>query len=259
MMDFRCTDPDCQHAAAGIPEPGDGSGYEAARLHKASSGHDMVFIVDGQVGHSLDRTFMAWARRKGIIGPPVAQLPESENPEGDDGDPDEDPDDDERGDYPDEDGDENEGGDIAGGAGGHQATARRGGRPISVAGAYVLAVNFPLSNRTLMAVDSHLSEFGDLYTDVDGNELTYGEKLSLFFGKLVVRDMAEHPERYPVSRFLKRDGLDDIANHYRVITARLNEIEVHRRNLAQRQAVLSEREAAVERREVELRMNADGR
>ena len=257
MMDFRCTDPDCQHAAAGIPEPGDGSGYEAARMHAAATKHDMVFALDGAPAHKLDRTFMAWARKKGIIGAPVATPSPEPDGDGEDGDdPEGDPDEDEEGDYPGEDGDENDD-DTTGGMGGQSGGTRRGGRPprnIGVMNGYVLADQFSLDPETASIINSYIAKHPDLFMDDEGNEMPRAEKIMSVIGDAIVRWLQERPDDFGISRFIESYALDRLKIHRRALEAEYTRLDVIHQGINKRSADLAERERAVAEREARLGM-----
>lgn len=236
-FDWRCPDPTCPNSTSPIPEVGDHVGYRSAKEHMKNTGHPpAIFCEDGQPIQTLNQTWAAWASKKRIF----ARDPEPRAP-GDQGlrDDDELIGDDGRGDLHDDlDGGDDDDEEAAERAKAPWRRGAQGGSP-ALAGAYNVAISFPLSNRTLMSVDSHLAAFSDLYRNDDGEDIPYSDKLTLFFGRLVLRDMSEHPERYPVSRYVTRDALDDIASHYSLIATQLAEIDVRNRDLARRESALA--------------------
>lgn len=239
--EWRCSDATCPHATAGFPESGDQLGLKMAKEHMQASGHPPAyFFANGEPVHKLDQTWAAWAARKRLFdAPPVEPPPFQPDPAGGD-------DEDELigeggdGDLPDDEDD-----DDPPPAGAHPAGRPQYGRGAApaVAGGYAIAVSFPLSHRTLMAVDCHFSEFAGLYVDGDGNDLPYADRLTLYFGRLVARDMVEHPERYPLARYLKADGIEEIQAHYRFLSAQLTQLDVHRADLARREAAVARLES----------------
>ena len=254
MMDFRCTDPDCERAATGFPESGDGTGYEAARMHKASTGHEMVFMIDGQVAHKLDRTWMAWAKKKGIIGSPAAQTSDPDDEGDDEAEPD---DDDDEGDYPDDDDEEDDGG-----AGVRVTSPRRGGRPprnVALMNGYILADQFSLDPETAAIISSRVARHPDLFTDDEGNEMTRADKIVSVIGDAINRWLMERPEDFGISRFVESNMLARLSVHHRAIEAEWSRLDAVDRAIQNRAADLAERERSVAEREARAGVSPGGR
>ena len=213
----------------------------AAKEHMQASGHPPAYLfVDGEAAHKLDQTWAAWAARKHLFDAPPVEPPPFQPAPAEDDDEDELIGEGGDGDLPDDEDD-----DDPPPAGAHPAGRPQYGRGAApaVAGGYAIAVSFPLSHRTLMAVDCHFSEFAGLYLDGDGNDMPYADRLTLYFGRLVARDMVEHPERYPLARYLKADGIEEIQAHYRFLSAQLTQLDVHRADLARREAAVARLES----------------
>ena len=243
---WRCGDPDCDHAAGGWPEPGDGSGYAAAKRHAQDTGHALSGYFDdaGELRHDWDRTVMAWATRKGIIqrggGAPDGDNPDDAEP-GDDELPDDEVDDGDLGD------DEGLPDDGPGGPAYDDGRAPLGPRRArGYAYGYGVAVQFSLPSETLLAIESHMSEFADEYRDPEtGADLEKGQRFSLFFAGLVARDMVDHAERYPIGRFVTKPAMDYLQNAYQAVHAHHKQLDEYRNQLDQRWREIVAREAAI--------------
>ena len=244
---WRCADPDCDHAAGGWAEPGDGSGYAAAKAHGKDTGHDIAGYFDdaGELRHGFDQTVMAWASRKGIIRKGGATLADDASNDdelpGNDG----------------VDDDEIDDGDLGGDEGllddGPGGPAYDDGRPTArprhargYAYGYGVAVQFSLPSETLLAIESHMSEFADEYRDPEsGAELEKGQRFAMFFAGLVARDMVDHAERYPIGRFVTKPAMDYLHGAYQAVDAHHKQLDEYRNQLDQRWRDIVAREAAI--------------